>query len=168
MKQATQLPIASSKTTTIFKRVISPSGAIAQTSSVAESFELYKIDDYIAPLPGAPEKYSKIGDLVEKWELDDERHTALKEARGWIADTFNSQDGDTIRTIRLHKGLSQAQLALEIGTSQPHIYRIERGTENISIETCRKLCRALEIDMNSLNRALEYQEMINLQKTVSK
>lgn len=70
------------------------------------------------------------------------------------------EDGDTVRTLRLRKGWSQARLAAELGTSQSHIARIERGTENLTIETCRKLSRALRIDLNTLDRALKRQETI--------
>jgi transcriptional regulator with XRE-family HTH domain len=62
--------------------------------------------------------------------------------------------------LRLRKGWSQARLAAEIGTSQPHVARIERGTENLAIGTCRKLCAALDIDLNTLDRALRRQEKI--------
>jgi transcriptional regulator with XRE-family HTH domain len=62
--------------------------------------------------------------------------------------------------LRLRKGWSQTQLANELGTSQPHIARIERGTENVTIETCRRLCRVLGIDMNRLDAALRRQEAL--------
>lgn len=95
-----------------------------------------------------------------EWEQDDRRRAALEAGRQWVADAFYSEDGDTVRTLRLHKGWSQARLATELGTSQSHIARIERGTENLTIETCRKLSRALGIDLNTLDQALRRQEAI--------
>jgi len=84
----------------------------------------------------------------------------LEEARQWVADTLHVEDGDTVRTIRLRKGWSQTRLATEISTSQSHVARIERGTENLAVGTCRKLCSALEIDMNALDKALRHQEAL--------
>jgi transcriptional regulator with XRE-family HTH domain len=98
--------------------------------------------------------------LVSEWEKDDKRRAAIEDARRWAADTFHSEDGDTVRTLRLRRGWSQVRLAEELGTSQSHIARIERGTENLAIETCRKLAHALEIDLNTLDQALKRQESI--------
>ena len=65
-----------------------------------------------------------------------------------------------MRTLRLRKGWSQSRLAKALETSQSHVARIERGTENLTIETCRKISKALEIDMNTLDQALKRQEAI--------
>jgi transcriptional regulator with XRE-family HTH domain len=65
-----------------------------------------------------------------------------------------------VRALRLRRGWSQSQLAEAIKTSQSHIARIERGTENVTIQTCRRLCAALGIDMNTLDQALRRQEVI--------
>jgi len=150
MMQATQSANASSAPTVRFEKVFSlPGMAVEMTSR-----------DYSAPEPQVPAEHTTIGQLVGKWEQDDQRRAALETGRQWIADTFYGKDGDTVRTLRLHKGWSQARLAEELGTSQSHITRIERGTENLTIETCRKLSRALGADLNTLDQALRRQETI--------
>ncbi|WP_419584454.1 helix-turn-helix domain-containing protein [Thiolapillus sp.] len=98
--------------------------------------------------------------MSAEWEGDAKGRAALEEGRQWVADTFYGEDGDTVRTLRLRKGWSQARLAEALATSQPHIARIERGRENLTIETCRKLTRAWEIDLNTLDQALKRQEAI--------
>ena len=65
-----------------------------------------------------------------------------------------------MRAFRLRKGWSQTRLAEELSTSQSHVARIERGTENLTIETCRKLSTVLGIDLNTLDQALKRQEAI--------
>jgi transcriptional regulator with XRE-family HTH domain len=85
---------------------------------------------------------------------------ALESGRRWIAEAFYPGDGDTVRTLRLRMGWSQTRLAEALGTSQSHVARIERGTENLAIQTCRKLAAALDIDLNTLDQALKRQEAI--------
>lgn len=135
-------------------------GAVAEATSTASKCVVFMFDDRTARAVETPPNYVAIGDLVTKWETDDTRRKAIEEARGWIADTFHAEDGDTVRTLRLRKGWSQVQLAKELGTSQSHVARIERGTENLAIETCRRLCGVLGIDMNTLDQALRRQEVI--------
>jgi transcriptional regulator with XRE-family HTH domain len=98
--------------------------------------------------------------LIREWETDEKKRAALEEGRRWVADTFHCDDGETVRTLRLRKGWSQSQLAKMLGTSQSHVARIERGTENLTIETCRKLSATLDIDLNTLDLALKRQEAI--------
>jgi transcriptional regulator with XRE-family HTH domain len=82
----------------------------------------------------------------------------LAEARTELSEELLLDGASTLRTMRLQKGLSQTKLAAMLGTSQSHVARIERGTENVSIQTCRKLREALGVDMNALNEALLRQE----------
>jgi transcriptional regulator with XRE-family HTH domain len=73
---------------------------------------------------------------------------------------LHGEGGDTVKTLRLRRGWSQTQLAEAIGSSQSHVARIERGRENLSIQTCRRLCEALGVDMNTLDAALRRQESL--------
>lgn len=78
----------------------------------------------------------------------------LVSARQWVADALypNTQ---TLRTLRLARGLTQTMLARMIGTSQPHLARMENGQGDIMRETMRRLCDALQVDMNTLDQALQ-------------
>lgn len=136
------------------------SGSDVETSTIEQPYVVYSFEDHAITQIEIPKKHISIGNLVSKWEKDDKRRAALEDARKWVADTFHGEDGETVRTMRLRKGWSQARLAQEISTSQSHIARIERGTENIAITTCRRLCSALDIDLNHLNQALVRQEAI--------
>ncbi len=155
MTGTTQLASASSAPTKRFEIFGKPATATTVTRCQVFAFEAYA-----APQPQAPAKHTSIKDLIGKWERDSKKRAALEEGRRWVADTFHGEDGDTVRTLRLRKGWSQTRLAEALGTSQSHVARIERGTENLAIETCRKLCAALDIDMNTLNLALARQEAI--------
>lgn len=159
MKQRTHSPNAYSKPTKTYERVVGQSTAAAETTSRPRC-KIFTFDDYAAPRPQVPAKYRAIGDLVGGWERDDKRRAALEEARRWVADEFHGDDGITVRTMRLRKGWSQSRLAEVLATSQSHVARIERGTENLTIETCRKLAAALDVDLNRLDDALKRQEAI--------
>lgn len=130
------------------------------TATTVTRCQVFAFEAYTAPQSQVPAEHTSIKDLVGKWERDPTKRAALEEGRRWVADTFHGEDGDTVRTLRLRKGWSQTRLAEALGTSQSHVARIERGTENLAIETCRKLCTALDIDMNTLNLALVRQEAI--------
>lgn len=133
--------------------------AVARTlPSRAQVVQLVTETDRPAAVPA---DHVAIEDLVQEWSRHPERKAAMEDARRWVADSFYGEEGETVRTLRLRKGLSQAALATAIGTSQPHIARIESGTGNVTIDTCRRLMRALEIDMNTLDSALQRQEMLS-------
>jgi transcriptional regulator with XRE-family HTH domain len=46
-------------------------------------------------------------------------------------------------------------LATRIGTSQPHLARMENGQGNVMRETMHRLCNALRVDMNTLDKAMQ-------------
>jgi ribosome-binding protein aMBF1 (putative translation factor) len=156
MTTATQSLSASSGPTKGFERIFGDAGQATSCNAC----QVYSIEDF-APAPAeAPPRHSTIDALVSEWEQDEGGRAALVEGRKWVADAFFAEEGDTVRSLRLRKGWSQTRLAEELATSQSHVARIERGTENLTIETCRKLARALEIDLNTLDQALVRQEAI--------
>lgn len=162
MKNNTPSPNVSSEPMKTFE--ISPPETARGVTTTRSNFKLYMFEAYTQTDNETPAKHTAIGDLITQWSQDEKRRNAIEDARRWIADEYHSEDGDTVRTLRLRKGWSQAKLAEEIGTSQPHIARIERGTENLQIDTCRRLSAALDIDMNTLNAALRRQEDTTRQK----
>ena len=121
---------------------------------------MYKFEDYGVAKPAPPPNFKHLSKVLADSEARPERKAALAEARKWLAEEFHSDSSDTVRSLRLQNGWSQVMLAEMLGTSQPHIARIEKGTENLSIETCRKLCAVFKIDMNTLNQLLRNQEAL--------
>ena len=152
------IPSASASSAPIksFEKVVSQPGTATETSSRTRC-QVFAFEAYTAPRPSTPAKHTTIRELVSQWEKNEKRRVALEEGRQWVAETFYGEDGDTVRTLRLRKGWSQSRLAKALETSQSHVARIERGTENLTIETCRKISKALEIDMNTLDQALKRQ-----------
>jgi transcriptional regulator with XRE-family HTH domain len=70
----------------------------------------------------------------------------LVKARQKIAEVFYDEQGSVVTRARLMRGWSQKQLADAIGTSQPHIARIESGRDTLLLTTAARLADALGQD----------------------
>lgn len=153
-------PAAFSPLTKSFEQKILADGVTSEATSSVSKCPVINITDYRRVQVAIPPNCRPISEVAAEWAQDEQRRQMLAEARQWLANTFHGQDGDTVRALRLRRGWSQSQLAEAIKTSQSHVARIERGTENVTIQTCRRLCAALGIDMNTLDQALRRQEVI--------
>ncbi|HJJ01247.1 MAG TPA: helix-turn-helix domain-containing protein [Coriobacteriaceae bacterium] len=58
--------------------------------------------------------------------------------------------GLCIRARREEQGLSQARLALMIGSSKSHIWRIETGRVSVGIDDLGRIADALGVSVKSL------------------
>jgi transcriptional regulator with XRE-family HTH domain len=54
--------------------------------------------------------------------------------------------GETIRKIRISRGIEQVELAERIGVTQGHLSKIETGKVNVSIDKLKKISEALGIN----------------------
>jgi UDP-N-acetylglucosamine 1-carboxyvinyltransferase len=64
--------------------------------------------------------------------------------------TTNEKIGDFIAQVRQERGMTQAEFASRLGTSQSAINRIEKGKQNLSLETLGRLSEALNKQIISL------------------
>jgi ribosome-binding protein aMBF1 (putative translation factor) len=169
MKKTTRVQNESSmhmKRSEIEKDYLSPGFVVTTTTAKELSCRVFDFETYAIPVAEISEEYTEIDTLINEFEKDPEHKAALEEARKWFTDSFHKEEGDTIRTLRMRRGWSQEHLAKILGTSQSHVARIERGTENILLDTFRKLASALEVDMGTLDRALRNQEAQNNKKII--
>lgn len=58
--------------------------------------------------------------------------------------------GNRIKEIRMKKNITAFELAYRTDTSQSHIYQIEGGAQNMSIELLYKIADTLETDPNTI------------------
>lgn len=63
--------------------------------------------------------------------------------------------GGQIAAIRNKKGLSIRELAEACGVSFANIYKIENGKYNVSIDILGKICDALEVKLELVDKAAE-------------
>lgn len=85
------------------------------------------------------------GVLLDKYKKEG---VIIREAKKGHIDPLCKHIGNEIKKIRKQKGLSQVKLAKKIGISQQIISRIERGDENISIATLKRITDALKVKVN--------------------
>lgn len=64
--------------------------------------------------------------------------------------TTNEKIGDFIARVRQERGMTQAEFATRLGTSQSAVNRIEKGKQNLSLETLARLSEALNKQIISL------------------
>ncbi len=65
----------------------------------------------------------------------------------------NEKIGQLIYQIRQERGLTQAEFARRLGTSQSAINRIEKGQQNLSLETLGRISDVLNKQLISINRS---------------
>jgi len=65
--------------------------------------------------------------------------------------TTNEKIGDFIARVRQERGLTQAEFANRLGTSQSAVNRIEKGRQNLSLETLGRLSDVLNKQIISLD-----------------
>jgi UDP-N-acetylglucosamine 1-carboxyvinyltransferase len=64
--------------------------------------------------------------------------------------TTNEKIGDFIARVRQERGMTQSEFATRLGTSQSAVNRIEKGKQNLSLETLARLSDALNKQIISL------------------
>ncbi|EFQ84016.1 putative UDP-N-acetylglucosamine 1-carboxyvinyltransferase [Aeromicrobium marinum DSM 15272] len=66
------------------------------------------------------------------------------------SDDYLSRIGTLIRDARQHSGLTQAQLATELSTSQSAVNRIEKGQQNLTLDMLARIGKALDSELVSV------------------
>ena len=66
--------------------------------------------------------------------------------------SYSSKIGTLIQEIRQNRGMTQAELAKKLGTSQSAINRIEKGGQNISLDMINRISDVLSSPIVSLNQ----------------
>ena len=100
----------------------------------------------VSPAAVVPGGFLRASTLVAALEKHPDRAARLKKARQRVGADFYDEQGSVVARARLKLGWSQKQLAEAIGTSQPHIARIEGGRENLLLTIAVRLADALEQD----------------------
>lgn len=72
---------------------------------------------------------------------------------------LNTEVGSRIRVARCQKGLSQAELANELGCSSPHVSNIETGKTSARVCEITNAAKPLGIDPRTLVTGLSVQAL---------
>ncbi len=84
-----------------------------------------------------------------------------------VSKTYQQEIGGVVAHLRTEKGLTQTELARLVGTSQPAIYRIEQGLQNVSLDMVKKLSSALGTPILSVNTSVSQSLFIEGGKELS-
>ena len=68
-----------------------------------------------------------------------------------MKEDYREKIGKLIAELRANHGITQADIAEKLGTSQSAINRIEKGGQNISLETIARISDALDTEILSVN-----------------
>lgn len=101
-----------------------------------------------------PNGTSDLVSFLDHFDNDPIMAEYLPEARRDIGEIFEAEEGNSLRVLRMRKGLSQAELAAAISTSQAAISAIENRSRKPGEDNIRDLARVLEVDFNTLFDAL--------------
>lgn len=67
-----------------------------------------------------------------------------------MRDKFLFKIGQSVRYLRLKKGISQEELAFDAGLNLNSISTFERGINNIKIKNLQKIAIALEVEIEDI------------------
>jgi UDP-N-acetylglucosamine 1-carboxyvinyltransferase len=82
-------------------------------------------------------------------------------------DDYKAKIGSLIQEARANRGLTQTELARELGTSQSAVNRIEKGGQNISLEMIARISDVLSSNIVTLNHTGKINFRINGGKELS-
>lgn len=88
-------------------------------------------------------------------ERDERRRQLLAEARRELSQHYADRERETLRTLRMKKGLSQQSLSTAIGTSQSRLSRIENGKEEPGLKVAKRLADSLGVSLDRLYDLIE-------------
>ncbi len=125
---------------------------LSRCQNPKEFFALVKRGSFIKFWPQVKKYWKKIAPdstFIDWWQtvyeqLLEQKGIAVKKRSGSDAPILK-KIGQTLKKVRLEKGLSQKEVALKSGMKQPDISKIEEGKKNITLVTLAVLCEVLGI-----------------------
>lgn len=94
-------------------------------------------------------------EVAAREKVDGKYRGEMSNARQYLAQTFLPGNPASLAKLRLQRGLSQAELARIIQSSQPHIAKIEAGSIKIYWDTAIKLADALNVSLDMLRPLID-------------
>lgn len=132
--------------------LVCPSIVLAETPFAVPSTNVVKQDVHVIRVAHTElSEEVDIDDLLATLEEDVGFHAEMVEARTWLAADLPKD----LASLRLSRGLSQAQLAKEVGLQQPNISAIESGKRKPEYETARRIAAVLGVSAEEIYLALE-------------
>ena len=88
------------------------------------------------------------------WEaIKQERRASVPRRAGYRVAKEAFEIAERVRQERERRGVTQAELAARIGSSQPALARLEAGGVTPSFDTLRRIAEALGLELVEIGRA---------------
>jgi DNA-binding Xre family transcriptional regulator len=125
---------------------------LSRCQNPKELFSLVKREDFINFWPKLKKYWRKVSPqstFIDWWQtiyeqLLAEKGLSVKKPSG-TAPSVLIKVGKILKKVRIDKGYSQKDLALQVGMKQPDISKIEEGKANITLVTLYTICKVLEV-----------------------
>jgi len=130
---------------------------IGKISSPSTSIENVIFGEFTAQRPIPLSNTTTIESLLQESEADPRKAKYLSEARKELSGTLYEEKPKTLSVLRLAVGLSQVQLAKLVGTSQPHLARIEQGKNDPGTDMIARIANALDLNDIDVFQAIRNQ-----------
>lgn len=97
-------------------------------------------------------EFVDVSAMVSKLESED--HEGMAEARKWVGQELFSTKTESLRALRLSRGLSQAEFARLMGSGQGVISRWENGRVDMRTSTICRIAAVLDVDADLVWKAV--------------
>lgn len=139
----------------------SPSASLATGATSSQSASSSKpgvvvFAEFNASRPLPVKDAVSLEQLIDRYQADPQKARKMAVARSTVAESLY-RNVVSLCTLRLKAGLSQAQLAAQALTSQPHLSRIELGQNDPSTDLIERIAKALSLDASEVFRAIRVQ-----------
>lgn len=106
------------------------------------------------PGMSSPEQLAKSAREMGDWLAQCHQGKVFQEDHSVQAGTelFRAHIGQLVKTLREDAGLNEYDFAARVGLSPSHIYRIEKGKYNLTIDTLGKICNSLGVEIRIATR----------------
>lgn len=98
----------------------------------------------------------KLSNVIDDVTSTPEGALEMQDANRWAAEALYANEPQSLQALRLRLGMQQADLARRLNTNQPRISLYERGLEQPSFDMMQRMCKVLDVDMNTLSSAIAH------------
>lgn len=130
---------------------------IGEVSSPASSRGKLFFAEFSAARPLPLPNTVSLDSLLSEFEAEPAMAAQMQQARRNLGALIYSDEPETLSALRLSAGLSQAKLAMLVGTSQPHVARIEGGQTDPGTDVIARIAIALGVDEPKAFSAIRLQ-----------
>lgn len=130
------------------------SGSTAWAANVSTKHTLFTAAPYFSTLRPKPAARPRRLVAAQREAEDPSYRARMARARMVLASDLPDDPSVTLAKLRMARGLSQVDLARAVGTSQPHIAKIESGKCRVLFETAVKIADSLQVSLDSLRSVL--------------